>query len=217
MQLVVPREPGVASLPRRAAAGAIDAAIGIAAVGAGVALVISTAKLLERLGRDTAWGESSRVPEWKLWDGPIRGAFTGLAVTGRNWRSPGMRIVGVRRVDARTRGPVSADNAIVGAAFATATELISRALNRPMWDRYEARRAAVAEEVERIRASQPDAEKQALMEASLEAQQRLGVGCGWVVSRMVGQAVAVRLPALWSGRRQTLAERLAGTVIVDDR
>jgi hypothetical protein len=42
---------------------------------------------------------------------------SGLVVAERNWRGPGFRVVGVRRVDAQTGGAVSVRSALLGVLF----------------------------------------------------------------------------------------------------
>ena len=74
MQLVVPRDPGVASLPRRAAAGAIDLLVmGGGLVGAAGAIGVATAKW----DRD---GQPGRIERWTEGDGWARpGLVDGLS------------------------------------------------------------------------------------------------------------------------------------------
>ncbi len=57
------------------------------------------------------------------------GASTGVAVANRNWRSPGFRAVGLRRVDARTRGAITDRSVLIGLLFVEAR----RVATRPPW------------------------------------------------------------------------------------
>jgi hypothetical protein len=51
-----------------------------------------------------------------------------------------------------------------------------------------------------------------------EVQQRHGAStCTWMLARMSARTTVDLLAALWSGRRQSLTERLSGTVFVLDR
>jgi RDD family len=219
VRFIVQRDPGIASLPRRAAATAIDGALLVSAFATAAAAGFGISALLKRSGRTPSWwhddGTSSERP--KRWTTPMTVAGGGLGVIARNWRSPGARVAGVRRVDARTHGPVQLHSAIVEAAVNALTAYLGRAARRPAMERYEARRVAVNAEIEQLRDDRPDAGPRELVDASLKLQRDRRVGCGWLAARMVGDVLAVRLPALWSSRRQTLNERLAGTVVIDDR
>jgi hypothetical protein len=216
MQLVVPREPEVASLPRRAAAGAIDVLVmGGGVVGAAAAIGAATANW--RGGEQSSWAERFRQSE--VWVRPgLAGAAGSLQLAARNWRSPGMRAAGIRRVDARTHEPVRIRSAFVGLLVQTGADRISRTLGQPAHKRAEARRLAANDEIERMRASRPDEDPKQLIIDSAEIRKRHGAStCTWMLPRMAGRAAVEQLPALWSGSRQTLSERLAGTVTVLDR
>jgi hypothetical protein len=215
MRFVVPREPGVASLPRRAGAGAIDVLVmGGGLVGVAAAVGAATANW--RGGEQSSWAD--RVAQSEVWVRPaLSGAAASLQLTGRNWRSPGMRAAGIRRVDARTHEPVSIRSAFVGLLVQTAAERISRTLGHPANTRAEARRLAANDEIERMRASRPDEDPKQLIIDSAEIRKRHGAStCTWMLPRMAGRAALEQLPAIWSGSRQTLSERLAGTVVVVD-
>jgi hypothetical protein len=219
VRFIVQRDPGIASLPRRAAATAIDAALLVSAFAVAIAAGFGISVLLERSGRTLPWwdddGTSSERP--KRWTTPMTVAAGGLGVIARNWRSPGARVAGVRRVDARTHGPVQLQSAIVETAVNAVTAYLGRAARRPAMERYEARRLAVNAEIEQLREDRLDASPRELVDASLMLHREGRVGCGWLAARMIGDVLALRLPALRSSSRQTLNERLAGTVVIDDR
>jgi hypothetical protein len=166
-----------------------------------------------------------KLPRWlkglsdgKLWTHPaVTGALESLQLTGRNWRSPGMRAVGIRRVDERTRGPVSFRNAYIGLLVQTSSQGISRAFDQPANERAEARRSAADDEIERMRASRPDDDPEELMRDAAAIRRRHGAStCTWMLPRMLMRVAVERLPALWSRRRQTLTERLSGTIVVHE-
>jgi hypothetical protein len=105
-----------ASLRLRLVAGLINAAAGIGVFGAAVGAWIAGGVAYARLRSDTGEQEGdvkAGPPDLhpgvrKLLESPqLRGASTSLAVAGRNWRGLGFRVVGLRRVDARTGGPVA--------------------------------------------------------------------------------------------------------------
>lgn len=215
MQLVVPRDPGVASLPRRAAAGAIDLLVmGGGLVGVAGAIGVATAKW----HRDGQPGWMARWTEGDGWARPgLVDGLRSLELTGRNWRSPGMRAAGLRRVGARTRGPVSIRSAFVGLLVQTGAERISRTLGQPGTERARVRRLAANDEIERMRASRPNEDpKQLIIDAAAIRQRHGASTCTWMLPRMVVRVAVEQVPALWSRRRQTLTERLAGTVVVRD-
>ena len=217
MRLALPLDPDAASWPRQAAAGAIDLAVMVTAGGAflgAMAAVAAAARHSEALHR---WID--RMTERELWLHPgFTGAFASLQLTGRNWRSPGMRAVGIRRADAHTRGPVSLRSACIALVLQTAEQRISKVLTQPTLARAEARRLAANDEIDRMRASRPDDDPVALMHDAVEIRRRLGAStCTWMLPRMVIRIAVEQLPALGSGSRQTLTQRLAGTADVLDR
>jgi hypothetical protein len=60
----------------------------------------------------------------------LLGVSAGLAVANRNWRSPGFRVVGLRRVDARTRGPIRVRSGLIRVHFDQARQAATRPLFR---------------------------------------------------------------------------------------
>jgi hypothetical protein len=150
MQLVVAREPGVASLPRGAAAGAIDAACMLAAGSALFGAATGIAAASGHSGGLQGWID--RSTQRKVWSHPaLTGALESLQLTGRNWRSPGQQAAGIRRVDARTGGPVSVRSASVALVLQRGTQRIYRALDQPANAHAEARQLAANDEIERMR------------------------------------------------------------------
>ena len=70
----------------------------------------------------------------------LSGASAGLAIASRNWRGLGFRVVGLRRVDARTGGVVSVRSALIGVFFdqgcQAATGLLfdrAHSVSEPRW------------------------------------------------------------------------------------
>jgi RDD family len=215
MRFAVPRHPDAASLPRRAAAGAIDLALisvsGGALFGAAAGVAAATGRSLSR------WID--RSTESEVWShAGVYGALASLQLTGRNWRSPGMRAVGIRRVDARTRGPVSVRSAYIGLGLQTANQRISKVLLQPTLARAQARQLAANDEIERMRASRPDHDAEELWRDGAAIRKRLGArNRTWMLPRMLVRIAVEHLPALFSSSRQTLTQRLTGTADVLDR
>lgn len=126
----------VASLRLRLLAAMVDAAVMIGGmavlVGLGIAGVVGYARICadedeedEPSDSDGTTRELPRSPQLRaaLW-----GASAGLAVAGRNWRGPGFRVVGLRRVDAQTGGVVSVRSALIGVLFDQARQAATRRL-----------------------------------------------------------------------------------------
>jgi hypothetical protein len=217
MRLTVPLDPDAASWPRQAVAAAIDRALMVATGGA---LFGATAGIAAATGRSeelSRWIDCST--ERELWSHPgFTGALASLQLTGRNWRSPGMRAVGIRRVDARTRGPVSVRSAYIGLGLQTANQRISRVQLQPTLARAQARQLAANDEIERMRASRPDDDAEELWRDAASIRKRLGArNRTWMLPRMLIRTAVEQLPALSSSSRQTLTQRLAGTADVLDR
>lgn len=133
----------VASLRLRLLAALVDAAVvigGMAVVlGLGIAGVVAYARIRDEDEEDEPEGEEEDEPSGS--DGPSRefprspqlraalwGASAGLSVAGRNWRGPGFRLLGLRRVDAQTGGVVSVRSALIGVLSDQAWQAATRRL-----------------------------------------------------------------------------------------
>jgi hypothetical protein len=220
MRIVVPRDPGVASLPRRAVAALIDALLMLGAFGTAAIAAIAAIGLLGRLGRRPAWLDRDTRPDvsrLQRWEFPLTIVSAALAPIGRNWRTPGMRIAGIRPADARTGGPVQPHSAIVQVAADAAIAKLHRRLRRTKMEDYERRRLAANEKIERLWKSDPDADRWEALERSKQIQREYRIGCRPLAMRGIARLIVFKLPALWSSRRQTPSQRLAGTIILDDR
>jgi len=141
------------------------------------------------------------------------------ALLSRNTRGPGWRLLGLRRVDARTGGPVGIRAALIGLAVRRARrELLKRAL-APIQRRSTERQAAVAPLVKAAQREHRD-DQQAMSEAMMATYREHGVnplasGAAPLAMYLAG-AVLIDAPALWLTGR-TLGDLLAGTVVVIDR
>jgi uncharacterized RDD family membrane protein YckC len=215
----------IASLGQRLLAGVINAAIMIAAVPA--AYVI--AKRIDRLfpavlpalrtrinSRLTAPGKpATRAGRLEGWPRTLWIASTIGTVVARNWRSPGRRIVRIRRVEARTGGPVTVRSAAIRLA---ATEGSRRVNN--WWSGPRRRRAMQRmddlqpglKDIQRAHRDDPEALERAMMDFHKAHDVNPLRACLPLVPGML----LLSLPALLSRRRQTAIEWLAGTVVVRD-
>jgi hypothetical protein len=215
MRFVVPRDPEIASLPRRTAAGACDGLLLLTVLGTTAGAVFAA---LSRLGRRPAWFDGLGPDPTLLepWNLPLAALSVAFSMVGANWRSPGMRALGIRRVDAGTGGSVSVRSAGVEGTVTVLVAQVQKRLGRPEREAYEARRLEANEEMERMRESDPEADPSEVLQRSREIMSRQRVGCGPLLLRGAA-VVAPQLPALRSRRRQTLSQRLAGTVVVRER
>ena len=199
----------VASLRRRLAAAAID---GLLFAAGPVALAI----VHERRSRPGA-DHPPEIP-WLKWlpSSPAanRATSTTLAIAGRNWRSPGSRIVGIRAVEVDAGGPVSVHSASVKLATSIGLSELVSSLYRPAINRNLEHMRALQAELSELKGKQPrdlEAEHE-LIKRHPEARPNC-LGC---VAPLALTIVATYAPALWSPLNQTLPEWLAGIVVVED-
>ena len=203
----------IASRRRRAAAVVVDLfalVVPLVAVGAVVGLLYT-----RRRGPD---GEPREIPTFRV-TARRRIAFAiamaPLEVRGRNSRSPGWRVLGLRYADVSTGGPVSVRSALIRLAFRTVWSEVSSQLLAPWQRRAQPRFDAAAAEFDKARRSHPEgseAQTQAVSDVLAHTRLPLGRGC---LGRLLVIA-APDLPALWSERKQTFPERLAGIAVVRD-
>jgi uncharacterized RDD family membrane protein YckC len=213
------RQPELASLGRRLGAGCIDVScvIGAIAVPMGGALIWSRARhgdawrVVEHAQqRVTAWGETLG---WQRAE-PVRSFAT--AVNRRNWRSPGMYLMHIRRADVRTGGPVTVRSALIRhLAGWGAWRLVSRRLVLPRLLRQQERMRALHADVEAVSRQHPDdpqARQQAIMQIYHDAR-ATPTNCCWMplVPCVISGLVILSTP-----RHQSLADWVAGIVVVSD-
>jgi len=199
----------VASLRRRLAAGLID---GLLFAAGPVAFAIVN----ERRSQP----EEDRPPEmsWLNWlpSSPAanRATSTVLSIISRNWQSPGARLVGIRAVALDTGGPVSVHRAAIKLAVSIAISGFAGSLYRPTNRRTAERMLALHSEMSELKRTQPgDVEAQREL---MKRHPEVRLGCLGCAAPLVLTTVATYAPALRSPLNQTLPERLAGIVLVED-
>lgn len=221
--MITPRVDGlaIASLRRRLLATLIDlgltlsmaAALGAAAVklypfyrrrrSPGRAPGASERDLLAKRGLDLA--SRHRRAIW---------AFSLIAsVRTRNWRGPGARMLRIRRVGGSDGGPVGVRSALTRFAFEESWKALSRRLHQPAEDRSQQRIGALEPELRRLQeeyAGDSDARQRATMDFYEANNVNPLSSCG----RQLPMIFAAQATALWSKRNQSLADRLAGTVVI---
>ena len=139
----------------------------------------------------------------------------GLGVLSRNWRGPGSRLLGLRRVDAHTGGPISVRSALVDEVLFAAWGAVTRPLLPSRVKRDRDRLVALRpqeKELERKYADDPQRRQRAL----LDFYKSNGVDPFkvWGVALLPGM-LRSWLPAVWPGG-QRIRDRLTGTVVVID-
>jgi hypothetical protein len=210
---------GLASLGRRARAGCIDAAclLGSMAGGMGAMLVWDTVRdgghvtgLEHTLER---WSALTQSPRWRRAGSALA---VGSAVGLRNWRSPGMRVMGIHREDVRAGGPVTVRAALICHVAGQARgRLVKRVLLVPRYERYQEEVRALGDDVEAIRRQHPDdagAQQRAIQAVYREAGVN-PLSCCWpaFVPAVIDVLVTLSTP-----RHQSSADWIAGIVVVND-
>jgi hypothetical protein len=231
-----------ASLRRRLLAALLNSLVAISVVALVVAIVVALLALLRKLPlarplpgaasrgftaggallRDLIPGRGSstclRQPRVKL-------ALDVLALATpllrKERRSPGFRLLGLRRVDLRTGGdPTRAQQVLRAATRATWRALCRAALpiaEPRVSPEHDARRVQLQAARQRYR-EDPDALQEELARIHKESSVKpLQTSCLPVLVR-TALVAAIDLPLPWSNFKQALPDRLAGTAIVrDDR
>jgi hypothetical protein len=217
----------LATLRRRFLAALLNAAIAIAALALTLGVgVLVCGRVLDRRsarrGRTRAEGEAWKALSARLQSTPAKLVLhlVGLAITAvaTGHRSPGFRLLDLRRVDAHSGGEVTRRQAIVSSATRDASRIMSNCLFRAAkvdgsldheklhseWDAARREYAADREAMQRAMMSIYRANK---------ADPR--VSCLRALPRVLF-AIATELP-VWSSQKQSLPDRLAGTVIIVER
>jgi hypothetical protein len=165
--------------------------------------------------RGLAWLTPGRQ-SWQL-RGAMWGASAALTIAGRNWRSPGFRSIGLRRIDASTGGVVTVRSALIGVLFGQAWQAAWRPLSRSRVERHQVRLRALAPQlraVERKHADDPQARQRARTEFYKSNAVNPARSCGWLV---VGPLVSQVVLALSARAGRTIRDRITGTAVIVDR
>ena len=129
----------------------------------------------------------------------------------RNWRTPGYRALGLRRADILTGGPVSVRGAVIQQAVVIASTQLRRQLLRPWRRRSQKRMEAMRAKVKQAQREHPgDHEAQRLATQGEFGPSEAAGSCG----PPLAAALFMQSAVLWSPLNQTIAERLAGTIVV---
>jgi hypothetical protein len=166
-----------------------------------------------RHGRELdSLGPFTMSPRWNIviWAGSAV-----AAVPTRNWRSPGYRKLGLRRVDVRTGGPLSVRNVLARELFVMASRLSVRQLSKPWRTRRQRRVENMQLELGQVRRAHAD-DSDAQQEAMKEVFKRHHLNPAGSCAPALAGPVLMHAPLMWSPLNQTVAERVAGIVVVQE-
>jgi hypothetical protein len=199
----------IASLARRLGALGIDAVLGLLATAGVVAAFVAWARPWKREAPD-----QERIR--RLVSHPLmRGLGIARIVAWRNMRSPGQRLLGIRRADARDGGAVSPSRAAVREWSASFMRAVLKEFVGPRQQRREEQMQALRPQMRAIQQQYQD-DKEAQQEALMDFYKEHNVNpldsCWPVLFSML----APELPALVTRRHQTLADLISGTVVIRD-
>jgi hypothetical protein len=207
----------IASVPRRLLASALNACVvlpPVIATGAGGALVYVKLFRREReREHDPLKPESSSAlvqrPAFRVGTSIVSCA---VEVRMRNWRGPGQRLLGLRRVDARTGDPVTVGQALLHFAVTTAWSELIRRISAPSQRRRLEQLRALRDPAREVRHADAG-DRNAEMRAAKERYQ--GQGLRPLRSCAPGVALpwVMDLPAL-PPLHQSLADRAAGIAVI---
>jgi hypothetical protein len=210
---MTPPEP--ARFRQRLVAGLIDSgsAVGLLGGAAVAALQAWRPHALDRLS-----GVTRAFERWTKWSNSPRGQRANAAVTVlwtvgmRNVRGPGMRVMHIRRVDARTGGPVTLRSALRRAAVQQAWSAGGKRLTRPQFERWKAQASEMQDELAEVRRNHPDDRQAEAAFYSAQGRGPLTGCCGLLLALWAIQA----LPAALTSRHQNLFDWVAGTMMARD-
>jgi hypothetical protein len=226
VRLLSGAEPEVASIRRRALAGVFDLLTILTAVAAWLAGLIWRSKRRasdtgSRLADEDSWlRKVGRLVQSKAWRaGALRGAAGLLSIPLRNWRSIGARVAGIQTVDARSGGPVTIRSAVRGALVNVAWRRLIGQLTVPLEARAaadHAQRQALEPQVRELLCPHAgDHAAQLKIREEFDAAHHIkgNTELPW----RVASAVLMPLTSVLSRRRQTIRQRLSGTLVIRTR
>jgi hypothetical protein len=218
----------VASLRLRLLAGVVDAGLliggGIATIGLTIASFAAYERVRGSDGHDTEGDPEASSPRFpreypqsRQFQAALWGASAGLAIATRGWRSPGLRVVGLRRVDARTGGIVSVRSALTGVFYDQAWQAVTNSLFGSRARRERDRLISLGPQIkaiEREHASDPETGHRATMKLYRDSGVTPFGGCGLLLA---GPILSQATLALRTRGGRTVRDRVTGTSVVIDR
>jgi hypothetical protein len=147
----------------------------------------------------------------------VSGASLALELDGRNRRGIGARVMGIRRVDVRTGGPITLRVAlirhVVSHGCGVATGWILGPITKRSISRMEEIQPALPES-QRVHADDPEALQEATSKLYRDLNVNPSASCLW--PPMLAVVFVRMLPVFLSPLRQSLPDRVAGIVAVLD-
>jgi hypothetical protein len=209
---VVHSDPQLASLGRRVLAAGIDATCILSAIAAALAATVSWGWRKDdeagRLAPLKRWNEWAKSPAWRC-------AALAYAVGLRNWRTPGMRLTRLRRVDARTGGPVTVRRALTRHLAEQARGAVNKRWLTSWQSRTRAPVDALKDDVKaahRAHRGDPEAQQQAVMDIYAAAGVNPSARCWQLMVPVAAEA----LVTLCGPRHRSPYDWIAGIVVVRD-
>jgi len=213
----------LASLKLRFLASLINTVIALVVVAATVAIgVVMVRRIGDRRGPSREEdGDDPAMPGWlqsRRTKFVLRLAMLATWLPVKEGRSPGYRVLGLRRVDARAGGEVSRRQELIRTATRNAWRNVAKRVLPPAKVDHPLDREKLRSEMEAARrehAEDEEALQTALMRVYQANKVETRVSCLRPLPRVL-LAAAIELP-VWSSLKQSLPDMLAGTVIIVDR
>jgi hypothetical protein len=213
----VPDGLRIASLRRRHLATLVDVGVPLSGFFLSLAAMFGGAILRRRKDDESpeddqcATGESvwERRLASRQWRLGMNVVFAGSAVLLRNSRGVGARVAKIRRVDARTGGPVTVRSALIHYGVNQGWNWLNQRIIRS-----ERRSAAVTAELEQIRdAHRDDPEGRIHAQMKLYKERKMSPfrSCTWQLPGLVARELVI----LGTPRHQSLPELIAGIITVE--
>jgi hypothetical protein len=211
-----------APLWRRLLADCVDRGLVLVSMATAIAVGAASGAVYERVrGEREAPAPEAEAGTFTSWPtgwkrAALSGAGRGLGVSSRNWRNPGFRVLGLRRVDARTGGAVTARGALAGELFVALRGAVSAPSLQAITDRWREERNGLrpqVEEIERAYAADPLERQRAIVALYQGRDMKPFAGCG---RHLLGSLITALLldSVPWRGR--SIYDRLTGTAVVVD-
>jgi uncharacterized RDD family membrane protein YckC len=201
----------IASRGRRLAAGVITAMVYVPPF----VVAVGLGPKVYRVVTGKSWDpDALELPA--RWQKLLAGVPPTLIIQRRNCRSPGERLMRIRRADARTGGPVTARSALIRYLAGQWLSAISAEASRPFRQRRDEERRRLEPEIQRIRDQHPG-DNEAVQRALMRLYQESGYNpfpfrsCAWTVI----PGLALNLPTFWSATKQSVADLICGTVVIE--
>lgn len=137
------------------------------------------------------------------------------AVWSRNVRGPGYRVLRLRRVDALTGGPVGVRAAIVRNLVEQLRSALIARICAPITRRGQARGRAAATEMRRL-VREHTGDPEGLRTAMRERRIRPWTSCLAALPKLLA-AYATQVATLSGRERRSLADKLAGTIVIVEK